>query len=175
MKPEIVDLPYPDINTITEDKQTARIISPAYAQPKSELTAILQYSYQSIVLDKMGYTDFANTIEEIAIAEMLHLEILGKMLIRLGANPIYTAYPPARFNFYNTSYVTYLTSPEKILLDDIRAEQNAIRDYQNMLTKLNNDVVSAVISRIILDEELHLAKFKEMYDILTEKKKQQNN
>ena len=43
MKPEIVDLPYPDIDDIKEDKLTARIISPAYAQQKSELTAILQY------------------------------------------------------------------------------------------------------------------------------------
>lgn len=172
MKPEIVDLPYPDIDDIKEDKLTARIISPAYAQQKSEMTAVLQYSYQYIVLEKQGYKDFADTIEEISIAEMLHLEILGKMLIKLGVNPIYTAYPPARFNYYNTSYVTYSTCVEKILLDDIRAEQNAIRDYKNMLTKLNNDKVSAVISRIILDEELHLAKFKEMYNVLTNKQKQ---
>ena len=103
---------------------------------------------------------------------MLHLEILGKMLIKLGVNPIYTAYPPARFSYYNTSYVTYSTCVEKILLDDIRAEQNAIRDYKIMLTKLNNDKVSAVISRIILDEELHLAKFKEMYNVLTNKQNQ---
>ena len=39
---------------------------------------------------------------------------------------------------------------------DIRGEKEAIRQYQSMLRRLRNESVAAIISRIIIDEELHL-------------------
>ena len=50
-----------------------------------------------------------------------------------------------------------------MLLDDIAGEMNAIADYKRMLSLLKNEDVAALIERIVLDEELHLAKLSEAY------------
>ena len=163
-KPLTLDLPFPTTDNITPDAWTLRIISPEYAAPSGELTAVLQYIYHSFFFKKEGYGEIAETLESIAIAEMIHFKLLGETILALGAAPIYTQYPPNAFNFYSTKYVTYSRTLKDMLEDDIRAERHAIRSYENMLCRLKNQQVSAIIERILADERLHLKKFT---DILT--------
>lgn len=164
MPPLIENLPYPSLDGIKKDLRSANIIAPAYASLcVSETTASFQYMYHYFHFDALGMYDIGKVVEDIAIAEMIHIEILAKMLIKLGVDPIYSANPPCR-NYYNTSRVAYSKTPEKMLLDDIDAEMSAIHDYQEMLAKLNNEQVAAVIHRILLDEKLHLAEFKLLLD-----------
>ena len=163
-KPLTLDLPFPSTDKITPDALTLRIISPEYASPSGELTAVLQYIYHSFFFKKEGYGEIAETLEAIAIAEMIHFKLLGETILALGAAPIYTQYPPNAFNFYSTKYVTYSRTLKDMIEDDIRAERHAIRSYENMLCRLKNQQVSAIIERILADERLHLQRFT---DILT--------
>lgn len=163
-KPLTLDLPFPTANEITPDAFSLRIISPAYATPSGELNAILQYVYHSFFFNKGGYAEIADTLESIAIAEMIHLKLLGETVLALGAAPVYTQYPPSSFNFYSTKYVAYSCKLKYMLEDDIRGEKQAIRAYENMLCKLKNPQVRAIIERILEDEKLHL---KTLTDILT--------
>ena len=56
----------------------------------------------------------------------------------------------------------------KMLLDDIAGEMTAIADYKKMLLLLKNEQVAALIERIVMDEELHLARLSQAYkDICT--------
>lgn len=151
-----VNLPYPSLDGLSEDRKSACIIAPAYCQAKSELTAIMQYLFHHFHFDYLGFPEFAKTLEDISINEMQHFEILGGALIRLGANPVYTANPPQMSNFYTTAFVRYSTHPQKMLMDDIEGEREAIEMYEYMLTKLDNEQVAAIIQRIIMDEKLHL-------------------
>lgn len=160
IQPIRVELPYPSLDDIKPDLQAARIIAPAYASIyTSETTSFFQYMYHYICFDELKMEKYAYTVENIAIAEMIHIEILGKMLFKLGVDPIYSATPPLR-NYYNTSMVSYSKHPQKMLMDDIDAELRTIREYQGMVKRLKNEQVSAVIQRIILDEMLHLEEFK---------------
>lgn len=163
-KPLTLDLPFPSTNNVTPDALTLRIISPEYASPSGELTAILQYIYQSFFFKKDGYNEIADTLESIAIAEMIHFKLLGNTVLALGAAPIYTQYPPSPFNFYSTKYVTYSRTLKDMLADDIRAERHAIRSYENMLRRLKNQQVSAIIERILQDERLHLQTFTQILE-----------
>lgn len=156
MKPIAVDLPYPSLDGIEMDIRSARIISPAYAAQASELTAICQYFYHHLQFERQGEEELSTLLEEISITEMHHLDILGTMLGKLGVNAILTANPPIANNFFSTAYVNYINSPERMLEADIKGEATAIEDYNKMLEKLDNQDVAAVISRIIMDEELHL-------------------
>jgi len=167
MEPIIVKLPYPSVDGITPDKQAAAIISPAYAGLYSELTAILQYTYQDINFDYQKMDEYAMLLEQISLAEMIHFELLGKMLIRLGVVPVMSQVPPYKQNFFNTSTVSYATNPQKMLIDSIAGEMEAIRGYQDMLKKLTNEQVAAVIKRILLDEMLHLEELREALENLT--------
>ncbi len=162
IEPIKANLPYPSLDDIEPDLEAARIIAPAYASVyTSEVSASFQYVYHHFFFDKLKMDEFAYILENIAIAEMIHIEILGKLLLQLGVDPIFSCNPPQR-NFYNTSMIAYSKTPQKMLMDDINAEMRAIKDYSHMVSRLKNERVAAVIQRIILDEQLHLEEFKKL-------------
>ena len=160
MKPLICDLPYPSTDTLTKDVRSGQIISFAYATLRGELTATLQYVYHHFYFDEIEKTD-AEILMAIAKAEMIHIDILGTAMLKLGVSPRYVQMPNTN-NFYNTSTVSQSKTAQKMIMDDIQGELNAIADYQKMLFILKNEQVEAIIQRIILDEQLHLEKLKEM-------------
>ena len=166
-----MDLPYPDFSTLTEDIRSVSIISPAYAGLYSELTAILQYGFHAHYFEKYKMDETADILIGISLAEMHHFDILGALILQLGVKPIYTTTLPRAYAFFNTSTIAYSTTPEKMLLDDINGELNAIADYEKMIKELTNEKVAAVISRIVLDEKLHVTVLKEQLNkLMTEKK-----
>lgn len=167
MKGLQVDLPYPSTEGLGEDMRSVRIISPAYADRGSEMTAVLQYVFQSVVFGGLGMKKYSETLMSIAIAEMEHLEILGAILYEMGALPIFTSKPPYKFDFYSTRAVSYSSDPTKMILDDIRGETEAICTYEEMTRKLQNKQVTEIIRRIILDEQLHLKTLKELLEELS--------
>ena len=99
----------------------------------------------------------------IAVAEMKHIDILGTAMLKLGVSPKFVQCPNTK-EYYNTSAVSQSTTPQKMLMDDIQGEMNAIADYQKMLFVLKNEQVEAIIQRIILDEQLHLETLKKMLE-----------
>jgi bacterioferritin len=120
-KPLIVDAPYPNPLDLTVDSYSLKVISPAYSTSTGELNAILQYIYHSFNFAAKAKDEVAEQIVSIAIAEMIHLELLGKSILSLGGQPIYTAQPPATFNFYSTKYVNYGCNLRTMIEDDILA------------------------------------------------------
>jgi bacterioferritin len=166
MKPLKVDIPYPTLANIERDEKTAFIISPAYSGLHSELKAILQYVYHAQFFSEERLLNYQKILISISIAEMEHLQILGQLLLKLGADPIYTVRAFDKYNYFTTSYVSQSKTPEKIILDDITGELSAINDYTEMISRLKNEKVSAIISRIRLDEELHVKALKEILNEL---------
>lgn len=153
---------YPPLDGIKEDYKTLRVISPAYAGGRGELTAVLQYVYQSILLERLGKKEMGKTILGIAINEMHHLELLGSAITMLGAPPAFTGCLPYPIGYYSASNVNYSKTPCEMIEADIAAESNAIADYCKILACISNDALTRLIERIIEDEELHLAAFKSM-------------
>lgn len=163
-----LSLPYPKFSGIGEDYRSAAIISPAYAGMHGELNAVLQYIFHSFYFEKAGMNEAADVMIGIAISEMKHLDLLGSLLLELGVQPIFTTLPPRRCNFYNTSAIHYSQTPQRMLMDDITGELAAIEEYTQMLDQLTNEAAGALISRIRLDEELHVKVLKEQLEKLTE-------
>lgn len=164
------DIAYPSLDGIEEDTSALKIISPAYAGDEGELTAVLQYVYQHILFDNMGYKNYANILIKIAVSEMKHLEILGSLILKSGAAPVYSYLPPYPINYYSARSVSYSKNPQKMILDDVAAEQYAIDTYTKMLCRIKNERIAAVIQRIRMDEEKHLAAFKCILKELTSEK-----
>lgn len=150
-----VDAVYPDMSEITNDAQTLRAIAPAYAGKHGELTAVLQYVYQSIYLDANGMDKEARLLLSIAVNEMHHLEILGTLITKLGAPPVYTACPPYPVGFYCASNVNYVKPLRAMICADIAGEETAIEEYTRILAVVKGPVFE-VIARIVEDEKLHL-------------------
>ncbi len=150
------------LNEIKEDFATLRLIAPAYAGKDGELTAVLQYVYQSVIFGEAGKTDVARAIVKIAVEEMHHLEILATVIAKLGAPPVYTACPPYPVGYYSASCVNYNKNPRQMLCADICAEENAVMGYENILLRLKNPPVAAVVTRILEQEKEHLKTFNEL-------------
>ena len=98
------DLPYPEVN-VTKDLSEARLILPNYAGRDSETTAILTYAYQSYMT-----ADLKKILEEIAIVEMTHHEMLGEAIVKLGGYPIIGS-----GCFWNGSFINYTSNPKVYL------------------------------------------------------------
>ncbi len=163
MQPIKADLPYPSTDCLTYDPHSGKIIAFAYASLHSELTAILQYTYHALQFKQYG-KEFADTMEEIALTEMQHLFLLGETMLKTGVDPRFVQYASCNAPFFNSSTVAQSTSPQKMLMDNIEGELNAISDYKKMLMLLKNQQVSAIVQRIILDEQLHVETLKKLLE-----------
>ena len=89
-RPLIADKPYPTLDGISPDCRALHIISPAYASSTGELNAILQYNYHAVTFECKGFEEYAELIDSVAVAEMMHLKLLGKLIFALGAQPVYS-------------------------------------------------------------------------------------
>lgn len=153
-------LPYPSLAGLKRNRRQCELIFGAYSGKDSELTAITQYVYHELIFESLGYSDIAAQYEQIFIDEMRHLSLLGNAIIKLGGDPVYAVMPRG---FWTASFVTYSSEPCRMLLDDIAAETAGIKGYKAMLPQLGDTPLAALIQRIIMDEERHLATFKAMY------------
>lgn len=160
------DLPYPSLSALTPDRKQCDLLFSAYAAPASELNTILQYIYHSMQFEKADMYDVSHALISIAVCEMDHLHLLGQAIIKLGGDPEYVYNCNGRRNFYSTSAVTYSTDPCQMILNDITGENGAIEGYKHILSALDGAPLSALISRIIMDEELHLTTLKNIYSEL---------
>lgn len=158
------DLPYPTLDGITEDYRTLRLVSPAYAGKEGEITATLQYVYQSILLGANGKREESKQLLDIAVTEMHHVEILGTLITKLGAPPVFTACPPYPVGFYSASCVNYVKNLREMIMADIIAERTAIAGYDFILQRCTQSQVSAVIVRIKEDEKIHVATLEQLLE-----------
>lgn len=156
------DKPYPKITIERPNKEVAGLLSHVYASNESELTAIHQYSFQSMIL-KTEYPDIARILLEISKVEMNHLYLLGQTIHQLGSVPIFA---DCNFNmetYWNGFDVYYDVDLKTILEIDIESEQRAIHDYQMLKTTIKDCEIKALIERILLDEQIHLEIFLQLY------------
>ncbi|MBE5753961.1 MAG: hypothetical protein E7340_01315 [Clostridiales bacterium] len=164
IKPLTVNLSYPSLDNIKEDKKTAFLLAGAYSGSHGELSAILQYFYHFLHFKRLGDENCAGVIMSIALAEMHHLEILGSLIMRLGIDPVFCTASTFCAEYYSAKNIRYSKDAKKMLIDDITAESVAIKDYEKLLDSIEDENVGAVISRIILDEQLHAKALKECFD-----------
>lgn len=152
MKPLALDLPYPSTETPTKDIRSGQILSFAYASDEGELTAVLQYMYQSTVL-RRDYPKLSETLSAIAVCEMLHYKLLGEAMQNCGVTPTVTKRTGG--NVYDASYVSRTIDLRQILSAAMKSELEAIATYKKMLSVLHNEDIEKLVERLILDEQLH--------------------
>lgn len=156
-----VDKPYPELTVYENNPHDVFALMPDYGGRESETTAIMQYSYQHYIL-KEHYPEVAYNLENIAISEMRHHELLANAIVQSGGDPIIAG----NHCFWSGSSVNYVCDVCDILKANIAAEKGAIVNYKRTITKLCNKSIIALIRRIIEDEELHIRLFTQMLDEL---------
>lgn len=156
IKPIMMDLPYPPIAVEEKNTAYANLLSIDYCGAVSELSAIAQYINNENRLSCES-CPAAKTLLGIAMAEMMHLQKLGELIVLLGGKIDFRAkLRNGRQMLWTPEYLTLPENMKKMLLADMEAEQAAINQYQLHISMMEDNCVNAVLSRIIKDEEYHI-------------------
>ncbi len=155
-----VNKPYPKIVATSDDFSIVAVLKNLASSRTSEMSAVLQYIYQSVVADATN-EEIADILEEIAIVEMTHLDMLMHAITDFGGRP---KYEDSRGNTYTAQYINYTPKLSEMLDNNIVAEKKAIDDYKMAISKVNNESLKELFARIIEDEERHIEVFKYLRD-----------
>ncbi len=155
-----LDIPYPSINDLKPNKKIAYKLKKAYAGRVSELSCINKYIFQHIYLDN-SFKEIKKALKDIAIIEMHHLDILGNMIKKLGLIPAYTAINKVgNESYWESNFISYEIDLPKFIIENIEGEKKAIKIYQNIIKEADDEIITDILNRIILDEENHIKIFK---------------
>lgn len=165
-----LDIPYPEVMVEEKNSYYADLLSQDYAGMVSESTATFLYSYQHFNTFKSN-EEFSKIIEEIAIVEMKHLEMLGKTIKLLGNDPVYKTCEASRGDcmMWSASNIDYSTDLKDMLKTDIEAEETAIKTYEHHKRLINDKYIKRMLDRIIMDEKRHLEIFNSIHNGLFKK------
>lgn len=148
-------LPYPNIAIEKPNEKYAQLLSLDFASPNSEMTAIFGYAYQNWIFNS-EFSHIANTIARISMVEMHHLDILGQLILLLGGNPKYQVLYQNNYFVWNGNAVNYSKNIKQCITNNIKAEQNAFDNYVSQAKLIKDTNVSAMLTRISLDEQIHI-------------------
>ncbi|MCT8978020.1 manganese catalase family protein [Clostridium sp. CX1] len=154
---------YPEPKVEGKNIYYANLLLQDYAGAVSEFTAVSLYSYQHFVSDDR-YKEFAEIIGQISITEMKHLELLGETIKLLGVKPAFVSSVCPCGKVWNAGYVNFADKIKAMLIEDIKAETEAIRNYRYHMSVIKDKYIRKLLARIIADEEVHLRIFKKLYD-----------
>lgn len=148
--------PYPPIQASGPNIRAAQKIGQALGCAKGELSAITGYEYQGWVL-AARHPDLAEMMCRIAKVEMHHLDMLGRLIVKLGGDPRYTCAQYGGCSFWNSGMLSYSRDARAILTGNIADEKKAMEFYQQTAREISDPLVSVVLNRIALDEKLHVS------------------
>ena len=151
------EAPYPEPEIYSFSRRDVLALTNDYAGRESETTAIMQYAYQSYIV-KEKYPDLSLVLENVSKVEMLHHELLAEAIVQSGGDPVIAG----RNCFWSGSAVNYTRDVCALLKADLEGELGAIANYRRTISALTNKSLVALIERIIEDEEIHVAIFRQL-------------
>jgi bacterioferritin len=152
--------PYPKVEVEQENRYYAKLLLEDYAGATSELTAVTQYIYHSITSKGEAY-GIAELLRRVAITEMRHFEMLGETIQLLGSAPLLRVMENNHTVFWNAQYIYYGSDVIDKLSANIAREATAIKNYQMHNKAIVDPYITALLDRIIMDEEHHYRLFQE--------------
>lgn len=150
-----VDLPYPKIRVERPDINCAKKLLSAYASKDSELTAITSYCYRSVIYDKTD-PELSKIMAGIARIEMMHLNMLARLIYLLGYDPKYRTVENGRTNFWSGKNVSYKKNDIAVLKTAIAEEKGAYDGYIKLCAETTDPCVKEILTRLAADEKLHV-------------------
>lgn len=156
IRPAMTPLPYPPLRVRRRNREYGDLLSVDYSGAVSEMTAITQYINNENRLS-WGRCALAGIILGIAMAEMMHLQKLGELIVLLGGEVDFTAREPgSKGKMWTPAYLDIPGDARDMLRADIESERAAIGQYKRHIARMDDDYVNATLARIIEDEEYHV-------------------
>ena len=146
---------YPRVCVQGTSRPWASLLSRTYAGPSGELTKILRYEYQSLILEEEQPL-IAQELREMSRNDMKHLDLLGRLIVLLGGDPVFGVITRQGVNWWNGGIIPRNQTARQALTTDIRAQEEAIRTYRQLLLLITDPNIDAILRRIVADEQCQL-------------------
>lgn len=166
-------MPYPSIQSGPADLTCARILKTALASSKGEQTSVLQYVYQSWIFQEK-YPEISEGMRQIAMVEMYHFDLLGKLILSLSGNPSFLFIQDGRSIPWNGRMVRYERTPTGMLQSSLVLERASINLYEKQIKMIQNDMAIEVLKRIVEDERIHEKILEEYLQMILDRRKTGN-
>lgn len=154
-------LPYPPVRISEKNVYYGRMMLDNIGGPNSEMSAVSLYLYNHFIGTEYG--DVASVFMKISVVEMRHLDLFGQLAFLLGENPRLWTYKGSRMNYWTPGYNNYPMELKPLLMNALNGEKNAIRKYEQQIQQIQDCHIVAILKRIILDEEIHVKIFEDLY------------
>lgn len=161
--PVAAKAPYPPLRVTEPNRRYAALLLQDIASQRSEMTAVSQYLYQHWILEHSG-PEMAELLLRIAQVEMHHLDILGKLVVLLGGNPVFRCNPLSCNSAWNGNMLQYQSDLKQLLTHNISAETAAVNNYTAQAETIQDSCVSDILLRIAEDEKLHCNIFRSLLE-----------
>lgn len=155
MEPLNLPLPYPPIRVTEHNQFYANLLTLSYCGSVSELTAAMQYIHGESCLCCRN-CETARTILGMAVAEMIHLQKLGEMILLLGGNIDFSYKTRTGTQMWTPAYTNLADEEAQIISANLESERAVIEQYRQHMSRIEDDYVNALLERIIQDEEYHI-------------------
>lgn len=155
------DLPYPPLFVDQPNATYARAMLSNMAEVVSEMSDVSRYFYIS-VMTQQHYSQISACFHRISIVEMRHLNMFAELARLLGADPRLWSGGESK-QWWSPSFIRYPHGLRALIAESIKAEELAISKYSKQANTIGDLHITAVLNRIILDEQQHVEIFKEMY------------
>lgn len=152
-------LPYPPIQVASRNRYYAKEMLDNVGGVGSEMSAVCRYVYNNMVTTE--YEEIHKTFKEISIVEMHHLQIFGDLSLQLGETPRMWTQRGNRKVYWSPQYVDYPGNLKKMFHSALEGELRAIDKYKSQCRRIEDPNIIENLSRIIIDEELHVEIFRE--------------
>lgn len=152
--------PYPEIKVECTNLGYANLLMDDYAGIISEFTAISQYLYHHFYFEDID-EELGELLENVAITEMHHMEMLAETIIKLGGDPVIRGSYSTCGCYWNGSFIHYGEELCERLKVDIDSEYKAIGEYRKHIELIDDHYIKRMLKRIILDEKVHIKLFNE--------------
>ena len=151
--------PLPPIRIERKNPEYARLLLADYAGKAGEFTASTQYIYQAFITHQ-SHPRLSEDLEHISIAEMRHMERLGKLIVLLGGNPLLRTCPMGGCCYWEGCCISPTREVTEFLEEDIQGEKAAIANYRQRIRQIQDRYIQAVLEQIIQEEEAHIEIFR---------------
>lgn len=150
---------YPNIAVTEKNKEYAYILMEDLAASESEMTSVHQYLFQSWNIDNK-YITVRGVIKNISQVEIHHFNIIGQLITFLGEKASCKTVVQNSNVVWNGSMINYTTDIKEILKINMEAENGAANSYLQQSKKIKDPLISKMLYRLSLDEQLHFDIFK---------------
>lgn len=152
---------YPPVAVQGKNAAYAREMLSNMGGSHSEMTAVASYFYNHLVT-RPDYAEVSDVFRRISMVEMHHMEIFGQLAVLLGADPRLWAFRQGQTRYWSPCCADYSRELRPLLRTALQGELAAIRQYRYQAQTIRDDGITAMLGRIIEDEEMHVAVFEEL-------------